>query len=143
MGNKIKKYSWIHQLNAAALETKLISEAKLFEQQMNPFEQSISQAGGDVDIYRQIKKRKDLEVEDVDNDGDKDAEDVKIAVDPSLMTRYPSLQRGMGMGSRNPDVIAQNLLNSLDQEVDKSKRMPNRPNYGVGHLEHIARILGQ
>jgi hypothetical protein len=30
MNKKIKKYSWIHELNQAALESKLISEAKIY-----------------------------------------------------------------------------------------------------------------
>ena len=158
MSNKINKYSWIHQLNQAALETKLLSEAKLFEQQMNPFERSISQAGGDIDVYRQIldKKRKDVKPSDVDGDGDADAEDVKKdvknrvvgdqdkgAVDPSLMGQYPSLQRGMKMGSRHPDVIAHDLYSSIDSEIDRRNRnAPAATRYDVADLQRMARLLG-
>jgi hypothetical protein len=155
MSNKINKYSWIHQLNQAALESKLLSEAKLFEQQMNPFERSMSQAGGDIDVYRQIldKKRKDLKPSDVDGDGDEDGEDVEIdgkngvvgdedknAVDPSLMGQYPSLQRGMKMGSRHPDVIAHDLYSSIDSEIDRRNR--SAPRYDVADLQRMARLLG-
>lgn len=160
MNKKINKYSWIHQLNQAALETKLISEAKLFEQQMNPFEQSISHAGGDIDIYRQIqatKKKKDIIPTDIDMDGDADAEDVKqdgqnniigdedesTAIDPSLMSRYPSLQRGMKMGSMHPDEIMSRMYSEIDADTERLSKMPNRPKYDVGHLAHIARMLGQ
>ena len=159
MSKKINNYSWIHQLNQAAMEAKLLSEAKLFEQQMNPFEQSISQAGGDVDIYRQIqasKKRRDLMASDIDGDGDADAEDVKMdaqnhvvgdedessPIDPSMMTRYPSIQRGMQMGSRHPDAIIDRLYSEIDADTERLNKMPNRPKYGVGHLAHIGRLLG-
>ena len=158
MSNKINKYSWIHQLNQAALETKLLSEAKLFEQQMNPFERSISQAGGDIDVYRQIldKKRKDVKPSDVDGDGDADAEDVKIdgknntvgeedrgAVDPSMMAQYPSLQRGMKMGSRHPDAITNDLYSSIDSEIDRRNRSaPSATRYDVADLQRMARLLG-
>jgi hypothetical protein len=158
MSNKINKYSWIHQLNQAALESKLLSEAKLFEQQMNPFERSISQAGGDIDVYRQIldKKRKDVKPSDVDGDGDADAEDVKIdgknntvgeedrgAVDPSMMAQYPSLQRGMRMGSRDPDAIINNLYSGIDDAIDRRNRSaPSATRYDVADLQRMARLLG-
>jgi hypothetical protein len=158
MSNKINKYSWIHQLNQAALETKLLSEAKLFEQQMNPFERSISQAGGDINVYREIldKKRKDVKPSDVDGDGDADAEDVKIdgknntvgeedrgAVDPSMMAQYPSLQRGMRMGSRDPDAIINNLYSGIDDAIDRRNRSaPSATRYDVADLQRMARLLG-
>lgn len=158
MSNKINKYSWIHQLNQAALESKLLSEAKLFEQQMNPFERSMSQAGGDIDVYRQIldKKRKDVKPSDVDGDGDEDAEDVKkdvknrvvgdedkSAVDPSLMAQYPSLQRGMRMGSRDPDAIINNLYSGIDDAIDRRNRSaPSATRYDVADLQRMARLLG-
>jgi hypothetical protein len=158
MSNKINKYSWIHQLNQAALESKLLSEAKLFEQQMNPFERSMSQAGGDIDVYRQIlnKKRKDVKPSDVDGDGDADAEDVKIdgnnntvgeedrgAVDPSMMAQYPSLQRGMRMGSRDPDAIINNLYSGIDDAIDRRNRSaPSATRYDVADLQRMARLLG-
>jgi hypothetical protein len=81
MKKKISTYSWIHELKESALEAKLLSEAKLFEQQMNPFEKKIQDAGGDVDTHRKIlaqKKAKDLKPVDVDGDGDADAKDVEL-----------------------------------------------------------------
>lgn len=158
MSNKINKYSWIHQLNQAALEAKLLSEAKLFEQQMNPFERSMAQAGGDIDIYRQIQaqKRRNLKPTDTDGDGDADAEDVKkdakngvvgdedkSAVDPSLMGQYPSLRRGMSAGSRHPDAIAHDLYSSIDSEIDRRNRnSPAAKRYDVADLQRMARLLG-
>lgn len=168
MSNKINKYSWIHQLNQTALETKLISEAKLFEQQMNPFERSMAQAGGNIDIYRQIQAEKrrnlsprnlspsDLSPSDTDGDGDADADDVKndakngvvgdedkSAVDPSLMGQYPSLRRGMSAGSRHPDAIAHDLYSSIDSEIDRRNRnSPAATRYDVADLQRMARLLG-
>lgn len=159
MAKKINSYSWIHQLNQAALETKLLSEAKLFEQQMNPFERDIQYAGGDINTYRQIaaQKRRNLQPMDVDQDGDADAEDVKSDVqnntigdedetspiDPSMMARYPSIQKGMQMGSRHPDAIIDRLYSEIDADTERLQKIPNRPKYDVGHLANIARMLGQ
>ena len=35
MSDKIKKYSWVHDLNRAALESQLLSEAKLYRNEVN------------------------------------------------------------------------------------------------------------
>jgi hypothetical protein len=129
---------------------------------MNPFESSISKAGGDIDVYRQIldKKRKDIKPSDVDGNGvvngkdvendvknnvvgDEDGDEDGSAVDPSMMAQYPSLQRGMRMGSRDPDAIINNLYSGIDDAIDRRNRSaPSATRYDVADLQRMARLLG-
>jgi len=219
MSNKINKYSWIHQLNQAALESKLLSEAKLFEQNQlnearrgvmgggyqtnrplgNPapeetashnvlrFLQDIgipkeSLARGVKDIvgigkqivhnpqglatpsaadassvnmaaYKTARGSRDITPSDVDGNGVVNGKDVEddvednvvgdedgSAIDSSIMARYPSLQRGMRMGSRHPDAITHDLYSSIDSEIDRRNRSATR--YDVADLQRMARLLG-
>ncbi len=169
MQKKINKYSWIHQLNQAALESKLLSEAKLVEQQMNPFEQSLQRAGADVGMYRKIR---DLKIQDFNNDGSANAEDVKQDAEdwhmggeaPSRMPTFPwAHQEGMpqqqvyppakNFGNMSPNEITRaanlerrgdEIIDTLHAEMDADtdrirKNAPKK--YGMGHLQHIANLL--
>jgi hypothetical protein len=158
MAKKINTYSWIHELNAAAMKAKLLSESKIYSKQIQlnesnggplsditkglhkQYPKDIKIRPGDENLTSdQIKAKiaaekqaigtmhkldpqammainralggtnpvkKDLQVTDVDGDGDADAFDVEAdgsdnvmgAIDPSMMARYPSLQRGIGVG---------------------------------------------
>lgn len=160
MAKKIKKYSWIHELNEAAFESKLLSEAKIFGKSTflteNAFEQSLQAAGGDLGIYRQIRASKDSKPKDIDGDGDADAEDIKLdasdnmlgnddsPIDPSLMARYPSLQKGMKIGSREikGDEAIKNMHAAMDAEIDRIvKTAPPGKRYTVQDLQAIGRLL--
>jgi hypothetical protein len=88
MRNKIKQYSWIHELKQSAIESKLLAEAKLFKNFVNLNEQA-GPTRDELRRYAEILAQKkasdprlqntskDLQVTDVDSDGDRDAEDVK------------------------------------------------------------------